>query len=117
MNGITSPDPRKILLTDLAKMITGCNKQHDETIILIDANDNLKNPRSLLPEFLSTTNLTPLLPNPEHYHATHTRGSNCIDFLFGTPRIVEHIRAAGITPFFEQPWPNTDHRGIFVDID
>jgi hypothetical protein len=110
--GIPTPDPRKLLLSDLAKLINACNSQKDETIILIDANDNLHSSRSLLPTFLSTTNLTPLLPNPDHYPATHTRGSNCIDFLFGTPRIVEHIRAGGITPFFEAPWPNTDHRDL-----
>jgi hypothetical protein len=63
------------------------------------------------------TNLVPLIPNPEMYSPTHTRGSHCIDFIIGSPQLVHYIEASGITGFFELPWPNTDHRGLFIDIN
>lgn len=115
--GIQHPDPRKLLLQDLANLIHEFNSHKEETIIMIDANDGLLDTSSLIPTFLSTTNLTSLIPNPVQHPATHARGSKCIDFIFGTPRLTEHVCAAGITPFFENPWPNTDHRGLFLDLN
>jgi hypothetical protein len=115
--GTKNPDLRKILLTDLAQIIVEWKSRKEETIILIDANDGILQKNSLLPNFLSITNLVSLIPNPSHHPATHSRGSQCIDYIFGCPRLLEHIQAAGISAFFEPPWPNTDHRGLFVDID
>jgi hypothetical protein len=47
--------------------------------------------------------------------ATYTRGSNCIDFIMGTPRICEASIKAGYTSFYDGLWPS-DHRGLFFDI-
>jgi hypothetical protein len=116
-NGVQNPDPRKLLLQDLETLIREFNHQKDETIILIDANDGLQNKSSLLPTFLSKTNLVSLIPNSTYHPPIHTRGSQCIDFIFGPPRLLDHIHAAGISAWFDQPWPNTDHRHLFVDID
>jgi hypothetical protein len=61
--GHRHPNPRKQLIEDLQVLIQKWNGQNDKTIILIDANDNLYNKDSLLPNFLSQTNLTSLIPN------------------------------------------------------
>jgi hypothetical protein len=115
--GINSPDPRKQLITDLQTQIMSFNKNNESSIICIDANDGLFNRSSLIPTFLSNTNLVPLICNPEEYPPTHTRGSQCIDFIFGSPNVLQHIVSSGMTSFFSSPWPHTDHRGLFVDID
>jgi hypothetical protein len=78
--GIPHPDPRKWLIQDLEKLILDFNNNKEETIILIDANDGIHQKNSLLPSFLSNTNLVSLIPNTPHHPPTHSRGSQCIDF-------------------------------------
>jgi hypothetical protein len=56
-------------------------------------------------------------PNTSHHPATHIRGSQCIDFIFGSPRLLDHIHSAGISAWFDDPWPNTDHRSLFINVD
>jgi hypothetical protein len=99
--GQLKPDPRKQLLADLQIIVQSFNKAAELTIILIDANDGLYNRQSLLPTFLHNTNLVPLIANPEQYLPTHTRGSFCIDFIIGSPQLVQYIEASGITEFFK----------------
>jgi hypothetical protein len=84
---------------------------------MIDANDGLQKKQSLLPTFLHNTNLIPLIINTEMYPPTYVRGSHCIDFIFGSPHLAQHVESSGMTSFFDQPWPNSDHRGLFVDIN
>jgi hypothetical protein len=115
--GIKTPNPRQQLLTDLASVIQNFNRNNDSTIIMMDANEGLYNQNSKLTTFLATTNLTPLIENPQHYPPTHKRGQQCIDFIFGSPNLQTYILASGITAFYEHPWPLTDHRGLFIDID
>jgi hypothetical protein len=115
--GQSNPDPRKQLFTDLQLVIQAYNKINDLTIILIDANDSLYNRQFLLPTFMYNTKLVPLIFNPEMYPPTHNRGSHCIDFILGFPQLVHYIEESGMTRYFEQPWPNTDHRGLFIDIN
>jgi hypothetical protein len=115
--GIINPDPRKILMSDLTDLVSDFNRNKEETIVLIDANDNPLARNSLLSNFLSNTSLVSLIKNPQHHPATYTRGSQCIDFIFGSIRLLDHVQVSGISAFFEPPWPNTDHRGLFVDID
>jgi hypothetical protein len=115
--GHRNPDPRKLLLKDLSIQIQKWNEIGDTSIVMIDTNDDLFSKSSLLPTFLSSTSMTTLVKNPTLYPATHVRGSKCIDFIFGSIRLLDHIQTSGITAFFETPCENTDHRGIFIDID
>jgi hypothetical protein len=115
--GIINPDPRQQLLDDLTNLITIYNIQNDKTIIMIDAKEGLFSTNSKISLFLANTQLIPLVNNSQHYPPTHKRGSQCIDFFFGSQYIQEHITASGITPYYEHPYPLTDHRGLFIDID
>jgi hypothetical protein len=115
--GIQNPDPRKLLLRDLEHLIGEFNNLKEETILLIDANDGIHQRNSLLPTFLSNTNLVSLIPNTNHHPPTHARGSHCIDFIFGSHRLLDHIHASGISALYDEPWPNTDHRSLFIDVD
>jgi hypothetical protein len=115
--GHSNPNPRTQLLQDLKEEILKWNSQGDKTIILIDANDNLYNKNSLLPTFLSQTNLTSLIPNPFNNPPTHSRGSKCIDYIFGSTSILQHVTSSGINAFYDLPYIHSDHRGLFVDIN
>jgi hypothetical protein len=115
--GIQHPDPRKLIIQDLELLIRQFNELKEETIILIDANNGIHQKQSLLPTFLSNTNLVSLIPNTNHHPPTHTRGLYCIDFIFGSQRLLDHIQASGISALYGEPWPNTDHHSLFIDID
>jgi hypothetical protein len=58
-----------------------------------------------------------LINNPREHPATHARGTQCIDFIFGSLPILKHVRSAGINSFYETPYSHSDHRGMFVDLD
>jgi hypothetical protein len=58
-----------------------------------------------------------LITNPESYPPTYVRGSHCIDSIFGSPTLLQHIEASGMTAFYDKPWSNTDHRGLFININ
>jgi hypothetical protein len=116
LQGHENPNPRKILLNDLTKLINKFNLDGDKTIVLIDANDNLTTNSSLLTSFLSNTQMTSLIHEPQHHPPTHIRGSKCIDFILGSYCLLDHIEASGISAFYDPPWSNSDHRGLFVDI-
>jgi hypothetical protein len=65
---------------------------------------------------LSQTNLTALIQYPQNYPPKHIRGTKCIDFIFGTHSLQQHIVQSRITPFYEAPWIHTDHCGVFINI-
>jgi hypothetical protein len=115
-SGKTNPDPRQQLLDDLSSTFYQFNKLNNKTIILIDANEGLFSNKSKISLFLSQTNLTSLIQHPQHYPPTHIRGTRCIDYIFGTPSLLQHIVQSGITPFYEAPWIHTDHRGLFIEL-
>jgi hypothetical protein len=93
--GIMIPDPQKQLLTDLQSLIRKYNVLQETTIVLINANDGLYTRQLLLPSFLHNTNLVPLIENPEQYPPSHSRGSHCINFIFGT--VLSHQESPGFT--------------------
>jgi hypothetical protein len=64
---------------------------------------------SKLAQFLAQTQLVPLIHNSQTYPPIYKRGSQCIDFIFGSQDIQDHITSSGITANYEQPWPLTDH--------
>jgi hypothetical protein len=115
--GINNPNPRKLLLHDLTTVVRNYNQAGDKTIILIDANDSLFSNDSLLPKFLADCHMTSLVSNPQHHPPTHARGSKCIDYILGSTSLLEHVKCSGISPFYSSPWPNSDHRNCFVDLD
>jgi hypothetical protein len=115
--GILHPDPRKQLLSDLEKLISQFNRQKDNTIVMMDANEGLFSQNSKISTFLAETQMIPLINNSQHYPPTHKRGSQCIDFIFGSQYLQDHITASGISPYYEPPYPLSDHRGLFIDIN
>jgi hypothetical protein len=71
----------------------------------------------MTPKFLSNTNMTPLVINPYKYPASYIRGLKCIEFIFGSTNLLQHVKISGYTPFLETPCEDSDHRGVFIDLD
>jgi hypothetical protein len=115
--GYQNPNPQRQLLDDLQVQVQSWNSRGDITLILIDANDNIYTKDSFLPTFLAKTNLTSLIPNSFDHPPTYARGSKCIDYIFGTTSLLQHVVAGGINAFYEPPYIHSDHRGLFVDLN
>jgi hypothetical protein len=71
--------------------------------------------KSEVTHLLNKTTLVSLL-NIDDPPATYTRGSLCIDFMFGTPNIKRATERHGYLQFYKGAW-DSDHRGLFVDLN
>lgn len=112
-NNVAMPNPPKQFYRDLAKDIQKWRKEKTEVILMWDANDAIESNHPDLINFMNKTNLA-----PTHLHfpkATYHRGTKCIDFIMGTPKVRENVISAGYYPFYEGLW-SSDHRGLYVDI-
>ena len=60
----------------------------------------------------SLTDLNPTTTAPP----TYARGTKCIDYFLGTPKVKQSVLAHGFLPFYGGAW-HSDHRAIFIDLD
>jgi hypothetical protein len=80
----------------------------------MDANSTITDDKSLK-EFIAETGLYDLHehnPAPTTYIGSESRR---IDYMFGCPRVKQATVRAGTLSYLQGP--QTDHRGLFVDID
>jgi hypothetical protein len=122
-DGDRNPDPRKAFVTDIIKYITREQEQDNDIILMLDANDNLTDPKSNLGRELLARGMTNVY---QHLHApydemaeepaTFNRGSRCIDFIYATPGVLPFITKCGITAF-QEGVAFSDHRGLFIDME
>jgi hypothetical protein len=92
-----NPDPRAQMLKDLQHSIKSLIKNKCEIILLWDANESIGSHKSKIVQFMNETNLHPA--HTSFPNATHTRGSQCIDFIMTTPGIQHTITKAGYLAF------------------
>jgi hypothetical protein len=97
-------------------VIIQLHTQDDDVLLMIDANESVNDAKQLT-QFLSQTNLTSLIQPVHKMGATYNRGSKCIDYIFGSHRLLAGVIQAGYLPFYEGAWPQSDHRGLFIDLD
>jgi hypothetical protein len=119
LKNLNSPikDPRLKVLKDLESLVVDFNHKGEMTIIMIDANESLTHNAKSLSTFMADTNLVSLIQHPHLHPPTHTRGTKCIDYIIGSPTLLQYTTRSGITSFYDEPWTATDHRGLFVDFD
>ena len=112
------PDPRAAFWRDLSSFITTLRTTGHEIVLMIDANDTLQKHNSKLTKWVRDSGL---LDVHMHYHgtddepATHSRGTNRIDYIFTSPTITEYVEHCGILPLHDICF--SDHRPLYVDID
>ena len=115
--GEINVDLRKSFITDLCKLTKSLQDQGCDVVLMLDANeargaksgvDQIMNECCLADAHAATTDRSPA-------PATHQRGSEKIDFILVSPRLVEAITSAVILPL--QEGYLSDHRALLVDFD
>ena len=110
--------PRQQLLTDLTYQIKKWTDNHEDTILMIDANTSLHSSDSSWTSFLHNNNL---FNSHNIFHSetppnTTINGSSQIDYIVCTPRVIDSLSRSGFLWFNDGPF-SSDHRCIFVDLD
>ena len=117
-NPHATPNPQQQFLTDLRTRINKLKSDGHEIVVMLDANDTLQNHQSTFTSWVRSVNLVDV---HMHFHgtddepATHSRGSNRIDYILATPVITDYIENCGILPFHELCY--SDHRALYADFD
>jgi hypothetical protein len=117
-SGDKNPDPIKYFYTDLEKQISQWKQEGNEVLMMIDANEHIGDKPGGLTTLFEKMEMTDLL---RHRHPnkiepnTHARGSKRIDYIFGTAKIRDNCKKAGILQF--GTGYQSDHRALFVSID
>ena len=112
-------NPRDKILEDLKKVIEKMKANHEEIILMIDANEKWTG-RSKWRQFTRDTNLYDvhtIFHNDKDVPNTYNRGTHRIDYIVCTPDIVNSIQRCGYLRFDEGPAPSSDHRAIYVDLN
>jgi hypothetical protein len=109
-----SPRPRKAILNDLQHLIETLQSQGHATLLMLDSNGSLADDVDLQ-DLLTQCDLHDL-------HATNAPpstfiGSNTrrIDHILGCSSVLQCMTGSGSLSYLEGP--QSDHRGIFVDLD
>jgi hypothetical protein len=113
-----TPDIRQQCLDDLHQLITRQREEGNEIILLIDANECSADNKQFQ-TFLQSTGLIDLvaLKHGEQSPPTYHRGSKTIDYILGTPATADCVTKCGFDSFDESIFDNSDHRGIYIDLD
>jgi hypothetical protein len=115
LNDIREPDPKKIFITDLTEIVRKARKEDKDIILTGDFNELVGDDPNGMAKVLSAGNLADA---HSHQHgaaeiSTYTRGTKRLDYVFVTPRMINHILRSGYEPFHARI--TSDHRGYFVD--
>jgi hypothetical protein len=115
LNNIRDPDPKEIFINDLTLLIQKARKEDKDIILTGDFNELVGDDPRGMAKVLAAGNLTDA---HDHQHgtveiSTYTRGTKRLDYVFVTPRLVDHILRSGYESFHARI--ASDHRGYFVD--
>jgi len=112
------PDPRGRIIDDLIAFINSKKDKGHDIVLMIDANETLKERNSGIRHLLDATGLVDVLAqiNDSEIPSTYINAKKrCIDFMLMTPRAAAAVEKMGMLSFNDGIL--TDHRGIFVDFD
>jgi hypothetical protein len=116
--GIPDPDPIKKIYKDIETTLTGWRTDKHEIILLMDANEQIGQSPGGMKLVMGKVGMSNLLrhrhPNITSVH-TYARGSQQIDYIYGTENIREHCTRAGVIPFGTRY--HSDHGAILCSSD
>jgi hypothetical protein len=115
LKNIREPDPKKIFIEDLTELIRKARSEDKDIILTGDFNELVGDDPRGMTKVLEAGNLTDA---HGHQHGnvditTYTRGTKRLDYVFVTPRLVDHILRSGYESFHARI--ASDHRGYYVD--
>ena len=108
---------RAKLINNLGLYINNLRQQQHEIILMIDANESMTKTNSGISNLISLTQLCDpiFMLHGEHKEPnTYIQGSDRIDYIHCTPKLLKHILRCGILPF--DMATTADHRGEYLDI-
>jgi hypothetical protein len=115
LQNIREPDPKKIFIKDLTALVTEARAADKDIILTGDFNELVGDDPSQMAKVLEAGCLTDV-HNHQHGEVdikTYTQGHKRLDYVFVTPRMVDHILRSGYESFHARI--ASDHRGYFVD--
>jgi hypothetical protein len=117
LSNFREPDLKKIFIDDLTKLVKQARKEDKGIILAGDFNEMVGDDPNGMAKVLLAGNLTDAHSNQHGMIdiTTYTRGTKRLDYVFVTPRLVDHILRSGYKSF--QARIASDHRGYFVDFD
>ena len=115
LKNIREPDPKKLFIEDLTTLVKKARKEDKDIILTGDFNELVGDDPNGMVKVISAGGLTDA---HSHQHGivditTYTRGVKRLDYVFVTPRLVDHILRSGYESFHARI--ASDHRGYFVD--
>ena len=115
LKNIRDPDPKKLFISDLVEVMKKARREDKDIILTGDFNELVGDDLNAMARVLAAGDLTDA---HGHQHGeidikTYTRGHARLDYVFVTPRMVDHILRSGYEAFHARIV--SDHRGYFVD--
>ncbi|OEU19894.1 hypothetical protein FRACYDRAFT_235957 [Fragilariopsis cylindrus CCMP1102] len=115
LKDIRDPDPKKLFIEDLTALVKKARMEDKDIILTGDFNELVGDDPNGMVKVISAGGLTDA---HSHQHGivditTYTRGVKRLDYVFVTPRLVDHILRSGYESFHSRI--ASDHRGYFVD--
>ena len=89
----------------------------DMLLLMLDANESLRHDNAGIAQLTATLRLSDLFVRHHQSEcniATQSRGSERIDFMFGSPNLLPHIAQCGYLSFNQEI--ESDHRAMFIDL-
>jgi hypothetical protein len=113
-NGHPNPQPRKTFLTDITNTIQNLQTKGHAILLMLDSNGTLNDDDDLQQLLLDCelSDLHEFAPSPSTYIGSQHRR---IDHMLGCPQTLSALTASGSLSYAEGP--QSDHRGLFVDLD
>jgi hypothetical protein len=116
--GIKNPDPIKLFYKDLSTEIKKWTHDGCKIILMLDANEPLREQPGGLGHLVGENSLVDLSEKILHDKtnvSTYARGTKKIDFIFGTKQVEKFCIESGIVPFgFGYP---SNHRALFIQVN
>ena len=111
---LTAPRPRKIMITDLISAIIHLQQSGHSIILMLDSNAQITGDLDLqrLQRNCDLHDLHEKHPAPSTYIGSEARR---IDHMFGCSQFLQAMTRSGSLSYLDGP--QSDHRGLFVDID
>ncbi len=109
--------PRKLFIDDLIKFVQQSQETGSEILLSLDANETMDRRNSGIKRLTTTCGLTDIQKAqfPNQSIPSHQSGSTKIDYMFGSPLVLERVRRAGILSIDAGFCSN--HRMLFIDLD
>jgi exonuclease III len=109
----TNPNPKQKFYADLTQTIQALERANHDVIVMMDANSPITR-NTHMTKLLEKTTLVDIHSNKHGSDppTTYKRGNRKIDFILGTPSILEYVTKCGILPY-----DRSDHRMLYIDLN